>query len=49
MAVGRAVVQVRGGKHCCCGAKLGLQHQAGLEERLGVDALLGEPGQREIK
>lgn len=47
MAIGRVVVQVRGSQRCCCGAELGLQHQAGLEERLGVDVLLGEPGQTE--
>lgn len=47
MAVGGAVVQVRGGEGSRCGAELRLQHQAGLEERLRVDVLLGEPGQRE--
>ncbi len=47
MAVGRAVVQVRGGECCCRGAELGLQDQAGLEERLGVDVLLGEPARTE--
>lgn len=44
MAVRRAVVQVRGGECCCCGAELGLQHQAGLQEGLRVDVLLGKPG-----
>lgn len=47
MAVGRAVVQVRGGECCCCRAELGLKYQAGLQERLGVDILLGEPGRTE--
>lgn len=47
VAVGGAVVQVRGGERRRCGAELRLQHQAGLEERLGVDVLLGEPGQTE--
>lgn len=47
MAVGGAVVQVRGGERRRCGAELGLQHQAGLEEGLGVDVLLGESGQTE--
>lgn len=46
VAIGGAVVQVRGGERCCCGAELGLQHQAGLEERLRVHVLLGEPGHR---
>lgn len=49
VAVGGAVVQVRGGECCCCRAELGLQQQAGLEERLGVDVLLGEPGRTEGK
>lgn len=46
VAVGGAVVQVRGGERCrCrCGAELGLQHQAGLEEGLRVDVLLGQAG-----
>ena len=47
VAVGGAVVQVRGGERCRCGAELRLQHQAGLEEGLGVDVLLGESGQTE--
>lgn len=47
MAVGGAVVQVRGGEGCRCGAELRLQHQAGLQERLRVDVLLGEPGRTE--
>ena len=44
MAVGGAVVQVRGGeRRCGGGAELGLQDQAGLEEGLRVNVLLGEP------
>lgn len=42
VAVGGAVVQVRGRR---CGAELGLQHQARVEEGLRVDVLL-EPGGR---
>lgn len=44
VAVGGAVVQVRGG-----GAELGLQHQAGLQEGLRVDVLLGEPAGGEVR
>lgn len=48
MAVGGAVVQVRGGeRRCGRWAELGLQDQAGLEERLRVNVLLGEPARAE--
>lgn len=46
VAVGGAVVQVRGGeccRCCCCRAELGLEDQTGLEEGLRVDVLLAEP------
>lgn len=42
-AVGRAVLQVRGGERCCCGCKVRLQQEAWLEERLRVDVLWGKP------
>lgn len=46
VAVGGAVVQVRRGERRHGGTELGLQHQAGREERLRVDVLLGQAGQR---
>lgn len=46
VAVGGAVVQVRRGERRHGGTELGLQHQAGLEERLRVDVLLGQAGQK---
>lgn len=42
-AVGRAVLQVRGGERCCCWCKVRLQQEAWLEERLRVDVLWGKP------
>lgn len=47
VAVGGAVVQVGGREHRRRGAELGLQHQAGLHEGLGVNTLLGQPAQTE--
>lgn len=47
VAVGGAVVQVGGREHRRRGAELGLQHQAGLHEGLGVNTLLGQPAHTE--
>lgn len=47
VAVGGAVVQVGGRKHRRRWAELGLQHQAGLHEGLGVNTLLGQPAHTE--